>query len=104
MAVIGDLKLSGLAVIHGAYCKACALFAPSDAGSQTLGMFVTKNFSVWTKQSSVFLKHEHLQDSMTRMVAFKESCSSTTQNVACMLIRLHMLCWKVRSTLSRSQG
>jgi hypothetical protein len=72
----------------GVYCKACALFAPGDAGSQKLGTLVNKPFSVWTKQSFVFQKHEECnyhQDSMAKMVAFKESCSSATHNVACML-------------------
>ena len=51
-------------------------------------MFVTKPFNLWTKQSSAFAKHEkcnYHQDSMTKMVAFEDSCSSTTQSVACML-------------------
>ena len=61
----------------GAYCKACVLFAPTDVKRQRLGSLVSKPFSIWTKQSSVFNGHEKLayhQDSMTRMAAFKESC------------------------------
>ena len=42
----------------GVYCKACALFAPSDIRWQKLGLFVTRPFQVWTKQSSAF--HEQL--------------------------------------------
>ncbi len=62
----------------GVYCKACALFAPCDIGRQKLGVFVTKPFQVWTKQSSAFLCHEehkYHQDSLTKMVAFRDSCS-----------------------------
>ena len=76
----------------GVYCKACALFAPSDIRQQKLGVLVTKPFSVWTKQSSTFRSHEELQyhqDSMTRMVAFKDSCSDPTRNVACLLNKAH---------------
>lgn len=72
----------------GVYCKACALFAPGDISRQKLGSLVSKTFSVWTKQSSTFLSHEqhqYHQDSMTRMVAFRDSCSVPTGNVACML-------------------
>ena len=72
----------------GVYCKACALFAPSDISRQKLGSLVSKPFNLWTKQSSVFLSHEqhqYHQDSMTRMVAFRDSCSAPTGNVACML-------------------
>ena len=72
----------------GVYCKACALFAPSDIGRQKLGVFVTRPFQVWTKQSSAFLSHEehkYHQDSMTKMVSFRDSCSVPTHNVACML-------------------
>ena len=63
----------------GVYCKACALFGPSEVKQQKLGIFVSKPFSVWTKQSSVFTKHEQLtyhQSSMTVMTAFKDSCSN----------------------------
>jgi hypothetical protein len=76
----------------GVYCKACALFAPRDIRQQKLGVLVTKPFSVWTKKSSTFRSHEELQyhqDSMTRMVAFKDSCSDPTQNVACLLNKAH---------------
>lgn len=72
----------------GVYCKACALFAPSDVNYQKLGTFVTKPFQLWTKQSTVFASHEETQyhqDAMTRMVAFRDSCSAPTQSVACML-------------------
>ena len=45
----------------GVYCKACALFAPADIRRQRLGILVSKPFSLWTKQSSVFLSHEQNQ-------------------------------------------
>ena len=73
----------------GVYCKACALFAPCDIRRQKLGLFVTKPFQVWTKQSSAFLsheKHEYHQDSLAKMVAFRDmACAGPAQNVACML-------------------
>lgn len=58
----------------GVYCKACALFGPSEIRRQRLGVFVTKPFQMWTKQSSASSTHEqHIyhQSAMTRMVAFK---------------------------------
>ena len=55
--------------------KACALFAPSDIRKQKLGTLVSKPFSLWTKQSSMFLSN---QDSMTRMM---DSCSAPTRTM-----------------------
>ena len=72
----------------GVFCKACALFAPSEVQQQTLGSLVSKPFSLWTKQSSAFKSHEQLsyhQACMLKMAAFKESCHDPTQNVATML-------------------
>lgn len=72
----------------GVYCKACALFAPSDVRQQKLSVLVNKPFNVWTKQSSTFRSHEQLayhQDSMTRMVDLKDSCCDPTRNIACLL-------------------
>ena len=77
---------------YGVYCKACALFAPSEIKKQKLGSLVSKPFSVWTKQCSVFNSHElttYHQSSMTRMAAFKESSSNPTHNVATMLNTAH---------------
>ena len=76
----------------GAYCKACVRFAPTDVKRQKLGSLVSKPFSIWTKQSSFFNGHEQLayhQDFMTRMAAFKESCSNPVRNVATMLNKVH---------------
>ena len=76
----------------GVFCKACALFAPDNVHSQKLGMFVSKPFRVWTKQSSTFHSHEHTeyhQNSMARMVAFQRFMHCPTQNVACMLNKEH---------------
>jgi len=76
----------------GVYCKACVLFAPADVKRQKRCSLVNKPFSVWTKQSSVFNGHEQLayhQDSVTRMAAFKESCSNPVCNVATMLNKAH---------------
>lgn len=72
----------------GVYCKACAIFAPGDIRRQKLGLFVTKPFQIWTKQSSAFTSHEahqYHQDAMTRMVSFRDACSTPTQSVACRL-------------------
>ena len=76
----------------GVYCKACALFGPSEVKHQKLGMFLSKPFSLWTKQSSAFVKHEQLayhQSSMARMSAFKDSCSNPSHSVASMLNAAH---------------
>ena len=76
----------------GVYCKACVLFAPADIKRQKLGLLVNKPFFCWTKQSSFFNSHEQLayhQDSMSRMAAFKESCSNPLRNVATMLNKAH---------------
>ena len=72
----------------GVYYKACALFAPSDVRRQNLGKFVSSPFYTWTKQSSAFRKHEELQyhqESMVKMVAFRQSCLDVTKSIACML-------------------
>ena len=76
----------------GAYCKACVLFAPADVKQQKLGSLVNKPFSIWTKQSSFFNRHEQLeyhQDSRTRMAAFIESCKNPVHSVATMLNKAH---------------
>ena len=36
------------------------LFAPTEVKQQQLGLLVTKPFSLWTKQSSIFNNHEKL--------------------------------------------
>ena len=76
----------------GVYCKTCALFAPTDVKQQNLGSLVNKPLSVWTKQSSTFNSHERLayhQDSMTKMAAYKVSCSNPVCSVATMLNKAH---------------
>uniref|UniRef100_A0A1X7V634 DUF4371 domain-containing protein n=1 Tax=Amphimedon queenslandica TaxID=400682 RepID=A0A1X7V634_AMPQE len=84
----------------GVYCKARGLFAPADVKGQKSGIFVNKPIRVWTKHSSSFNHHETLENhrnSMTRMTAFKVSCSNPTQNVATMLskTREEMICWNM---------
>ena len=72
----------------GAYCKACALFAPEDVSSQKLGVLVSKPFRTWTKQSSMFHTHKqssYHQDSMPRMLAFKEMYAAPARGVNSML-------------------
>ena len=76
----------------GVYCKACALFSQSAVKKQKLGSLVSKPFSVWTKQCSVFKSHEltdYHQSSITRMTMFKESSLHPTHNVATMLSATH---------------
>ena len=71
----------------GAYCKACALFAPEEVNCQKLGVLVAHPFRIWTSQSSVF-QHEkanYHQDSMAKMLHFKEVCANPSRNVASML-------------------
>lgn len=94
----------------GVYCKACALFAPSDIREQKLCVFVSKPFNVWTKKSSTFLSHEkhsYHQDSVTRMVAFRDSPS---RNIACIYhgseitVGVCLLLCKTRPFFSGSQG
>ena len=64
----------------------CSVLVRSNR--RKLGSLVSNPFSLWTKQYSVFKNHEQLayyQSSMTRMTAFKESCSNPTHNVASMV-------------------
>ena len=35
--------------VDGAFCRACALFAPNQVGGRNLGQFVTAPFRSWTK-------------------------------------------------------
>lgn len=70
----------------GVYCKACALFAPTDVKQQNLGSVVNKAFSVWTNSHERLAYH---QDSMTRMAAFKESCSNPVHSAATIFNKAH---------------
>ena len=52
----------------GVFCKACALFAPSEVQQQKLGSLISKPFSLWMKQSSAFNSHEKLSYHHTCMM------------------------------------
>lgn len=57
----------------GAFCRACALIAPSDVKGQKLGYFVTKPFTSWIKMTSKATKHskqEYHQLAVVRMDEF----------------------------------
>ena len=41
----------------GVFCRACALFAPSNAGGMVLGQFVTAPFRTWTKLTAKACTH-----------------------------------------------
>ena len=72
----------------GVYCKACALFAPDDAGRQKLAILVVKPFCKRMNQSAVFQGHEQYQyhqDSMAKMLSFKQACVDPAKGVASML-------------------
>ena len=99
----------------GVYCRACALFAPKQAGGQDLGQFVTKPFKSWGKilqKASVHGTRSYHLSSMTRMTEFlaqyehpSESISvimdsdlqrviETNQKVLESLIKIVLLCGK----------
>ena len=76
----------------GVYFKACVSFGPKAAGpgQQKLGILVTKPFCTWTKQSTIFQKHEqsqYYQDSMARMLAFEETATIPSKNISSILDR-----------------
>ena len=51
----------------GAFCRACALFAPSDVKGQKLSYFVTKPFMKWIKMTSKHSKQEYHQLAVVKM-------------------------------------
>ena len=87
MAATDDLILLGCQTIHGftivvnvmaLFCKACALFGPSEFLSSKLGLFISTPFSKWTKNSYAFAGHANCQyhmDSVARMNGFKDNIS-----------------------------
>ena len=57
--------------VDGAFCRACALFAPNPVGGQDLGKFVTSPFKSWTKMSVIArASKEYHHSSMTKMREF----------------------------------
>ncbi len=70
---------------NGAYCRACALFAPEEVRGQQLGVLVTEPFRTWTKQSSVFERHEKREYhhiAVVRMQEFVKACDVPSRNIA----------------------
>ena len=65
----------------GAFCRACALFAPSTVGGQDLGQFVTSPFKCWTKMTT----KEYHRSAMTRMSEFLAWYEDPSQSVDTML-------------------
>ena len=72
----------------GAFCHACALFAPSNVGGQDLGQFVTSPFKCWTKMTTKASTHaskEYHRSAMTRMSEFLARYEDPSQSVDTML-------------------
>ena len=68
----------------GAFCRACALFAPDNVKGQTLGAFVTKPFTSWIKMTAKATKHSkqgYHQVSMTKMDEFVHRYSIPSQSM-----------------------
>lgn len=74
--------------VDGAFCRACAFFAPNQAGGQDLGQFVTKPFKAWIKMSRKATTHAqknyHLT-AMTKMEEFLVRYQNPTQAVGAVL-------------------
>ena len=56
----------------GAFCRACALFAPDRAGGQVMGQFVTKPFKSWANQSQKMTNHGSLAYHLTACTKMQE--------------------------------
>lgn len=75
---------------NGAFCKACALFAPEKVSSQKLGVLVTTPFNNWTSMSTVFQRHDkskYHQDSMVKMDAFKNTTADSSTSIGSRLCK-----------------
>ena len=95
MDVIVNFNQSGLIhipgyIIAGAFCKACALFAPEVVSAQKLGVIVTIPFNNWTSMSSVFRRHDkskYHQDSMIKMDALKNTIANASTSISSRLCK-----------------
>ena len=72
----------------GAFCRACAMFAPGTVKGQKLSSFVTKHFYLWIKMTDKATKHSkqgyhHL--AMARMDEFIRRYSTPSQSVDVLL-------------------
>lgn len=74
--------------LDGAFCRACVFFAPSQAGGQDLGQFVSKPFSTWVKISTKAKTHagkEYHLRAMTTMKEFIDRFENPTQAIDVMM-------------------
>ena len=74
--------------LDGAFCRACALFAPSNVGGQDLGKFVTSPFRSWTKISVKANMHAgkaYHSSAITKMREFLARYQSPSQSVGTLL-------------------
>lgn len=72
----------------GAFCRACALFAPSDVKGQKLSYFVTRPFTSWIKMTSKATKHskqEYHQLAVAKMDEFIRRYKHPPQSVDALL-------------------
>ena len=72
----------------GAFCRACALFAPRSVGGQGLGQFVTSPFKCWTKMAAKADTHtskEYHRRAMTSMREFLARYQDPSQSVGTLL-------------------
>ena len=72
----------------GAFCRACALFAPSDVKGQKLSYFVTRPSTSWIKMTSKATKHskqEYHQLAVAKMDEFIKRYKHPPQSVDALL-------------------
>lgn len=73
----------------GAFCRACAFFAPESAGGQSLGQFVVTPFNTWRRLPEKAQAHSTLEyhlNSLTKMGKFLNNYKNPTQAVDAMLV------------------
>ena len=73
----------------GAFCRACAVFAPELAGGHYTGQFVTAPLRTWRKLSDRTLAHGKLDyhlASLTKMSAFLDCYSDPSQALDTVLV------------------
>ena len=58
--------------LDGAFCQACAFFAPEKVGGQALGQFVTKPFKTWVNKSQKMDAHARVEYHITAMAKMQE--------------------------------
>ena len=76
--------------LDGAFCKACVLFTPDQAGGQDLGQFITSPFKYWTVFSSNANVHagtNYHRDATTKMNAFIAGYENPSQTADTALSR-----------------